>query len=65
MQRDDQLASITDQLDGVHGGYVNRFPFAAAAGRRLFRGPGANVDFWRGGNGFIGRRRCPGGNCGG
>jgi hypothetical protein len=52
-------------LDSVHGGFVNRFPWAAAAVRRIGGGPGANLRFWRGGNGFIGQRRCPGGNCGG
>lgn len=65
MKRNEELVSITENLDDVHGGFVNRFPFAAAVGRRLLRGPGANLDFWRGGNGLVGQRRCPGGNCGG
>lgn len=52
-------------LENVQGGFVNRFPIAAGIARRAWFGPGANLNFWRGGNGIIGQRNCPGGNCGG
>jgi hypothetical protein len=52
-------------LDSVHGGFVNRFPVAAAFARPFVRGLGGNVRFWRSGNGFRGQRLFGGGGGGG
>ena len=52
-------------LDSVHGGFVNRFPVAAAFARPFVRGIGGNVRFWRSGNGYRGQRLFGGGNSSG